>query len=67
MVEAPEKFEITVFAVAHEIAGPVETFAGHVAQRMYDESFRGQRRTVQISTGETRASDIQAHRGRREV
>src|SRR5689334_15426270 len=57
IVDATEEFELSVVQVAYEITGAIKTSAGFVAERIGNESRRGEFRTMEIAARDTIAAD----------
>src|SRR5436309_7357576 len=59
LVDASEKIEVAVREPAHEIAALVETRARVAAERIRNELFGSQLRTIKIAARQANAADVQ--------
>ena len=62
VVHPAEKLDVAVGRVTGQIAGLVETSAGIIAERIWNEACSRQSGTVQVATGDPRATDVQLPR-----
>jgi hypothetical protein len=71
LVQASEEVEVTVRAVAYEVACPIEACSGAVAEGVGDEAPGGDLGLVEVAAGEAGAADVElsghAHRDRTSV
>src|SRR5439155_3263462 len=57
VIEAAKKFDLAIGAKTGQVAGAVKARAGPVAERMGDEAFGGQFRTVQVAARDPGSAD----------